>query len=140
MISRKWPIVSDDPQVQQMYEHCRAKGESHNMAEICAFHRGPMGYGPAYLLKGFGTLADQFRTDPENLKQLARNAEAEGIALHPHGRFVGDLCRTGHPLDPQAVVPPLDSQDYVKHVCNKNGWDCQGAVTVKQPKRDKKEK
>lgn len=129
MRRRRWPKVSDDPQVQRFYEKMRAGGESHNIAEILATRQVPGSNTDRELFANKGTLRDQFRGEEHLLTVLERNARREGVTLNDCSLYEPALAR--YPLDPKACVPPTEGRSYIRRVCTEYGWACEGVVNVK---------
>lgn len=120
----QWPTVSDDPKVQDFYEMCREKGESHNMAKICAFRQSPGLRTDTTFLADRG---DPFDGDDARAKRCVAAARAGGV--NPTGKtYIGGLAK--YPGDPEAWI---DGKGDVRRVCAKRGWGCEGSVTVESP-------
>lgn len=67
---------------------------------------------------------------------VRKKLSARGVNLGDNGEYMPELARfTG---DPEAVVPFSGSRDYIRKLCEKRGWSCNGAVNVsaRQPDRD----
>ncbi len=119
-----WPTVSKDAEVQDFYEMCREKGESHNMAKICALRQGPGLRTDTTFLANRG---DPFAGDDAKAKRCVAAAKAGGV--NPTGKtYLGGLAK--HEGDPEAWV---DGKGDVERVCAKRGWSCEGSVTVAPP-------
>lgn len=81
--------------------------------------------------QGMGTLADQYRKDPEGLNDLIRAAKSQGYTPSPHDVYVDGLAsRLG---DPDAFVPPSGGRGHIKKVCQKKGLGCRGVVNIEPP-------
>lgn len=60
----------------------------------------------------------------------------KGINLGATGEYMPELVRPGMGFspknpDPEAVVPFGGGRDYIRRLCEKRGWACNGAVTTK---------
>jgi len=135
--STKWPIVSSDPVIQAFYESCRESGESHSIAEMCAFRQAPSLETDTTFTRGFGT--DPFGGPVNSFthRRYMQMAKAAGVSTQGK-RYMSGLAR--YPGDPKAWV---GSKGDVRRVCEKRGWGCEGAVNVKareKPKTGAKEK
>jgi hypothetical protein len=130
--STLWPIVSHVPEIQAEYESMREAGESHNIAEMCAFRKGPTLETDTTFTRGYGT--HPFGKRPPNPLAAKRYlAEAKKAGVNISGkRYLSGLAR--FPGDPQAWVT---SKSDVKKLCESRGWGCEGAVKVTaRPKRN----
>lgn len=123
----QWPKVSNDPAVQSFYEECRESGTSHSLAEMFATRSGPSLNTDNTFLHSHCN-GSQFSGRPEMGDYLAGVARAGG--QDPSGKvYMSGLAR--YPGDPEAWV---SGKGDVQRVCEKRGWACEGAVTVKSPK------
>lgn len=127
-MEKNWPKVSDDPAVQQFYENCRAKGESHKMAEMCAFRAFP---GTRGTERSFleGRHDTQFHKDAEFERHARQKAEKAGVSTA--GKFYEPQVAE-EVGDPKAWFS--DSSELKKR-CEQIGATARGAFTVKQPVR-----
>ena len=126
-IAEQWPVVSEDPRIQAAYESMREAGESHNIAEVCAFRQTPALQTDTTFL---ANRPDPFDGDEHYAKRAVANCQAHGTT--PGGRtYLGSLARFEG--DPEAWVT---SKADVRDVCRRRGWSCEGAVEVKAPTPD----
>lgn len=65
-------------------------------------------------------------------QQLAKR----GVNLKPNDEYMPELARFVG--DPEAVVPFGGARSYIKNLCEKRGWACDGAVSTshREPERD----
>jgi len=120
----KWPIVSINPAIQAAYEESRELGESHAIAEMCAFRKGPSLETDTTFSRGFGH--DPFGGHVNPLAKKRYLAEAKRARINTSGkRYMSGLA--AYPGDPKAWV---SSKSDVRKVCEERGWGCEGAVNV----------
>lgn len=124
-----YQIISTNPRVQAFYVALRNKGESHNMAEICALRRAPGIETDDTFLAGFGTLADQFSGDEKQLQQRVNISEQHGYKPNVNDVYIHGLAR--FPGDPEAFVGHGKGKGHIKKLLEKRGWSADGAVKVK---------
>lgn len=73
--------------------------------------------------------------DPEKpanntyVNDVKRELARRGVNLKPGDEYMPELARFKG--DPEAVVPFGGARSYIKQLCEKRGWACEGAVTVK---------
>lgn len=133
MTTATYPIVSDDPEVQAMYEHCRNGGETHNFAKICAFRSPPGVSTDTTYMAGAGTLLQQCGNDPKEVGRLIKAAKKHGHTPNMHDLYNPTLARSfGHP---EGFVPASGPKAHVRKVCEKRGKDCEGLVNYTAPER-----
>lgn len=124
-----YPVISTNANVQAFYVALRNKGESHNMAEICATRHAPGIETDDTFLSGFGTLADQFSGDERQLEHRARISEQNGYKPNVNDVYIHGLAR--FPGDPEAFVGHGKGRGHIKKMLEKRGWSADGAVKVK---------
>lgn len=135
MATATYEQISDDPAVQAFYEQCRDDGESHNMAEICAFRRAPGLSTDTTYMAGVGTLLQQCGDNEAELKRLVKAAKRHGHTPNMHSIYNPTLApQFGHP---DGFVPHDSPKAHVLDVCKRRGKDCTGLVNYKAPQRDK---
>ena len=121
-----WPKVSEEPEVQALYEQMRDAGESHNIAEMCAMRETPASRTDREFWRGRW---NQFESDPRAGRRYQAIADSMGMSTVGK-QYIGQLAR--YPGDPQAWV---DGRGDIKKVCEANGWGCSGQVDVKVSER-----
>lgn len=129
------PLISDNVGVQAFYEHLRGKGESHRMSEMLAFQQPPRAMTDAVFFEGFGTLDKQFAGDERVRDQVIKRAMAGGYKPNNNDVYLSALAR--YPGDPEAFVPATGGRGHIKAVCEKRGWECDGAVKTKRKEPEK---
>jgi hypothetical protein len=134
--TQEFPVVSSDVRVQRLYEESRREGTSHKLAEMFALRQFPglRTERTFYRMNHIGTLADQFAGEEHNLEILAAKAKAQGRTVNYTDVYNESLAK--EPLDPNALVPRGQGRSYIKRVCERNDWECHGAVEVKRSYRD----
>ena len=124
------PLVSNDVHVQSFYEYLRGNGETHRMSEMLAFRQAPRGLTDAVFFEGFGTIEKQFAGDEKVRDHLIRRAMKEGYKPNANDVYLSALAR--YPGDPEAFVPATGGRGHIKAVCEKRGWEADGAVKTKR--------
>jgi hypothetical protein len=114
-----YPIISDDPGEQARYEAMRDSGQSHNMAEMLACRAVPGIRTDSTFMRGSHVAP----VNPK-IREVARKA---GVVTDGK-KYLGQLAR--YEGDPQAWV---SGRGDIQRVCERNGWGCEGAVSVKAP-------
>lgn len=119
-----YPVVSDDPEIQAHYEHCRSQGTSHMLAEMFAFSQPPGSDTDTDFMRGSEN-GRQFQGKPEIGNEYRRVAESLGGQTKGK-KYLSSLAE--FPGDPRAWV---DSKGEIRKVCEERGWGCNGRVNVK---------
>lgn len=117
-----YPVISDHPGVQKLYEQMRADGSSHKLAEMLALQSPPMSNTDREFLEG---QHEQFAATPHHGDYYAKQAKRHGLANTKGLTYMPGLAR--FPGDPQAWVT---GRGDVAKVVEKNGWACDGSVKV----------
>lgn len=139
----KYPVVSSDPRVQALYVKCRknlraqAKREGkpsdasadHRFAEMLAFHQAPRSLTDREFYQGMGTLADQFKTDPQHLQTVTAAAQRRGYRPNPNDVYVPTLAR--EPGDPMAFISPSGGRGELKKRAEALGVEGNGVVKTR---------
>lgn len=77
-----------------------------------------------------GTLADQFKDDPEFLQQIIEGAKAKGYNPNPNDVYLQSVAREDG--DPDAFISQADGLSKVRKVCEQRGLYCEEAGTVRK--------
>lgn len=133
----KYPTVSDNPNVQAFYVQMRKKGQSHNIAEMCALREASKSQTDTDFFRGVGTLADQFRGVEWQLEHNTHYAKKNGYKPNHNDFYISSLAR--FPGDPQAFVPATGGRGYIKKICEERGIPCEGMVNYTPSQRIEKE-
>lgn len=110
-----------------LYYKLRQEGQSHRFASMIACQRGPGLMTDSVFFAGQPMLRDQFR-DKRQLKKVLAMAQRHGYKPSPSDVYEPGLARFQG--DPEAFVPRTGGRGYIKSLCAKRGWGCQGAVNV----------
>jgi len=65
--------------------------------------------------------------DPRYVETIKKKLAAQGVDI-TNKEYMPELAR--YQADPEAVVPFEGARSYIKNLCQKRGWQCDGAVTV----------
>jgi hypothetical protein len=118
-----FPLVSENPFIQEEYLLSRFEGTSHSLAEMFAFRQPPMSNTDREFLQGHCN-GNQFEGQDYVANLYRRRALAAGV--DPLGKvYKPSLAR--YPGDPQAWV---SGRADVQRICETNGWGCEGSVNV----------
>lgn len=128
-MTKTWPQVSDDPNVQAFYEASRMAGESHSIAEMCALRQTPGSRTDKEFMAGRMN-GEQFADNPQLGNYYRRIAEAHGCSTTGK-TYLSQLA--DFPGDPKAWV---GSRADVEKVCRDTGAGCSGMVNVKVSERE----
>ncbi len=101
--------------------------------------RSPLGlptavFDSSRLIRGNGTLADQFAGEEANLETMVATARAGGYNPSPNDTYKPALAE--FPGDPLAFVPADDPEGHIRRVCKQQGKACRGVVDYTPPVRD----
>lgn len=121
-----------------LYLRLRREGQSHRFAEMIAFQAGPSLRTDVSLFKGVGTVGTQFNEDHPRGKKLLDFYVGQA-KKHGHTPQITDMYQPGlarFPGDPEAWVPASGGRGYIKRLCEKRGWGCEGMVDVKAREPD----
>jgi hypothetical protein len=120
---------------RSLYMKLRRAGNSHRFADMIACQRGPGLMTDSVFFAGIPKLAEQFRNDTQ-LQKVMKIAKSHGYQPNPNDVYEPGLARFQG--DPEAFVPPSGGRGYIKRLCEKRGWACNGAVKVqhRQPAKD----
>lgn len=110
-----------------LYYKLRQEGQTHRFAAMIACQRGPGLVTDTAFFAGQPKLRDQFR-DKRQLKKVLGVAKKHGYRPSPNDVYEPGLARFQG--DPEAFVPPTGGRSYIRRLCEKRGWGCNGAVNV----------
>lgn len=118
-----------------LYMKIRRGGASHRFADMVACQRGPGLMTDSVFFAGMPKLGDQFRNDVQ-LAKVLKIAKKHGYSPNVNDVYEPGLARFQG--DPEAFVPPSGGRGYIRRLCEKRGWACDGAVKVehRQPLSD----
>ena len=122
-----YPVVSDNPHVQAFYEYCRASGESHNIAEMCAFQQGPALETETRFMAGRLERAPFGDNPYSNILEKRARAAAARAGVSTTGKwFDHQIAR-----DPEDVDGWVGSKSDIEHVIRKRGLQARGDINIK---------
>lgn len=111
-----------------LYVSIRRKGEDHKWAVMLASQQGPALNTDATFFEGMPRLYEQIGSQRRLNKMLAVAAK-HGFKPNPTDVYQPGLARFQG--DPEAFVPATGGRSYIRKLCEKRGWACEGAVKVK---------
>ena len=115
-----------------LYVRLRREGQAHRFAEMVAAQHAPSCNTDDTFFAGLPRLAEQM---PERqLNTLLANAKKHGYTPPADAVYQSGLAR--FPGDPEAFVTRSMGRGYIKRLCEKRGWACDGAVKVKAREPD----
>ena len=117
-----------------LYMRLRRTGQSHRFADMIACQAGPGLMTDSVFFSKMPKLQDQFVTDAQREKVL-KIAQSHGYTPNMNDVYEPGLARFQG--DPEAFVPPTGGRGYIKRLCERRGWECDGAVKVKHVMPDK---
>jgi hypothetical protein len=119
------------------YMFLRMKGMAHRLAELLACQSCPAIMTDSVFKAGMQTVGDDLNTgDGIYMRNVIAAAKAKGFTPSPTSTYFANLAR--YPGDREAFVPATEGRGYIKKLCEKRGWACDGAVKSKarQPDSD----
>lgn len=111
-----------------LYVKLREEGQGHRWAEMISLQRGPVLSTDDTFFQGVPRLYEQFGSQ-KNLDRHLKAAKAHGFTPSPNAIYMPGLARFQG--DPEAWVTRAMGRSYIKKLCEKRGWACEGAVNVK---------
>lgn len=120
----RYPIISDDPQIQQDYVKSRKSGASHKLAEMLALQIAP-GLQTDTRFQSGHVNHNQFAHDPVYGAMALENARKAGVSVE--GAVYHEQLAQ-FPGDPQAWVR---TRGDVLKICQERGRTVTGAVNYK---------
>ena len=113
----------------------RMNGQSHNLAEMVCLQKGPGLDTDDIFFSGQGTLDQQFGSE-KHINRHVATAKKHGYKPSPNDVYYPGLARFQG--DPEAFVSRSQGRSYIKKLCEKRGWACEGGVKVehRQPLSD----
>lgn len=118
-----------------LYAQMRNRGESGKLADMVAMQQGPGLNTDSVFFSGCQPLYDQFESQKHLDRHLA-NAKKHGFTPSKNAVYMPGLARFQG--DPEAFVDHTQGRGYIKKLCERRGWACDGAVTVakREPESD----
>jgi hypothetical protein len=117
-----------------LYVRIRREGNGDRFAAMLALQQAPRIMTDSVFFEGQKRLGDTF--DEQYLKKITQAAIRNGYRPNPTDMYQPGLARFRG--DPEAFVPASGGRGYIKRLCEKRGWACEGAVSAehRQPDRD----
>lgn len=120
----KYPIVSDNLDIQLHYEHCRRQGTSHTLAEMFAHQTPPQSDTDREFM--IGTENGRQFDGKEKIGEAYKTvAERQGVSVKGK-KYISQLAE--FPGDPRAWV---DGKGDIKRLAEERGYNVSGRVNVK---------
>lgn len=147
-LKQKWPEVGSclaDHCLEPMrdgkatkgafYWMLREGGMGHKFAEMLALQRGPVLSTDDTFFEGAKPLYEQFGSQ-KHLNHYLKAAKRQGFTPPVNSVYFPGLAR--FPGDREAFVTRAMGRSYIRKLCEKRGWECDGAVNVdhRQPEED----
>jgi hypothetical protein len=118
-----FPVISDNPVIQNHYLECRSQGTSHALAEMFALAQSPHGISDCTFMRDTAN-GKQFEGNEQLGNAYKKAVEANGGTWR--GKYLSGVARFFG--DPEACV---DGRGDVQRVLEKRGWGCEGTINVK---------
>ena len=117
------------------YWMMRKGGSSDKFAAMIALQEGPGLSTDDTFFQGQKPLYDQFGSQ-KHLDRYIKAAKRHGFTPSPNATYFSSLAR--FPGDPEAFVTRAQGRSYIRKLCEKRGWACEGAVNVehREPESD----
>lgn len=117
------------------YAMMRFNGQSNNMAAMIAMQKGPGLNTDSVFFQGAKPLYDQFGSQ-KHLNHYLKAAKKHGFTPSKNSTYMPGLARFQG--DPEAFVDHTQGRGYIRKLCERRGWSCEGAVNVqgRQPESD----
>jgi len=110
-----------------LYFRLRRLGQTHRFAEMVACQSGPVLNTDSTFFHGMPMLGDQF-VDERQKTAILRKACQRGYVPSAGDVYQSGLARFQG--DPEAFVGPSQGRGYIRRLCEKRGWACEGAVNT----------
>lgn len=118
--------------VGTIYVRMRREGNPDRFAAMLACQRAPRGETSDTFWAGRKPFHEVF--GPGYAACVKRMLARQGVNLKPGDEYMPELARFQG--DPEAVVPFGGARSYIKNLCAKRGWACDGAVTTEHREPD----
>lgn len=127
MLARLGEMISPYATRGAFYFRCREMGESRNMAEMLALQsRIGLDTDDVFFSES-KPLYDQFGSQ-KHLDTFLKNAKQRGFTPPVNSVYYPGLARFQG--DPEAFVTRAQGRAYIRDLCEKRGWACEGGVNV----------
>lgn len=120
--------------VGTLYVRMRREGSDDRFAAMLALQQPPRGETSDSFWAGRKHFSRVYGEEYAN--KIKGMLAKRGVNLKPGDEYMPELARFRG--DPEAVVPFGGARSYMRKLCEKRGWACEGAVNVehRQPERD----
>ena len=117
------------------YWMMRFNGSSDSFAAMIALQQGPGINTDDTFFHGSKPLYDQFGSQ-QHLDRYLKAAKRRGFTPSVNSTYFPSLARFAG--DPEAFVTRAQGRGYIRKLCEKRGWACEGAVKVdhREPESD----
>lgn len=115
------------------YWMMRETGSSDKFAAMIALQSGPALSTDDTFFQGQKPLYDQFGSQ-RHLDRYLKVSKKYGFTPNPNSTYFSALAR--FPGDPEAYVSRAQGRSYIRKLCEKRGWACEGAVSVNHREPD----
>jgi hypothetical protein len=128
-------LATDGSTRLALYVRLRREGKDHRWADMLASQRAPRGCTDDTFFSGLPRLAEQFDSD-RAMNRCISESKKRGYTPGANDVYQPGLAR--FPGDPEAFVNRTRGRGYIKSLCEKRGWACNGAVNVeaREPESD----
>jgi hypothetical protein len=118
-----------------LYIKMRREGNTHRFSDMVACQTGPGLMTDSVFFAGQPRIGDQFVDDAQR-KRVFKVAKQHGYTPGVNDVYEPGLARFQG--DPEAFVPPTGGRGYIRKLCEKRGWACEGAVKTahRPPEKD----
>ncbi len=114
------------------YVILRRQGECDRVAAMLALQRPARGQTNDTFWGGRKHFSEVYGEEYAN--QIRKGLARQGINLKAGDEYMPELARFR--CDPEAVVPFGGGRSYIKSICEKRGWACEGAENVEHREPD----
>ena len=117
------------------YAQMRLNGTAHSLAEMVALQQCAGIETDDTFFQGSKPLYDQFGSQ-KHLNTFLKAAKRRGFTPSVNSTYFPGLARFQG--DPEAFVTRAQGRSYIRKLCEKRGWACEGGVNVKhrEPESD----
>lgn len=127
-------LASDGSTRLALYVRLRREGKDHRWSDMMASQRAPRGMTDSVFFEGGKRAGDEF--DDQYLNKIVTASKKRGFNPPENARYFPSLARFRG--DPEAWVSHSQGRGYIRKLCEKRGWACEGAVNLeaRQPESD----
>ena len=127
LVDRCYELIKTQVTRGAQYWMMRASGSNDKFAAMVSLQSGPALSTDDTFFQGQKPLYDQFGSQ-KHLDRYIKAARARGFNPSPNSTYFSALAR--FPGDPEAFVTRAQGRSYIRKLCEKRGWACDGAVKV----------